>query len=174
MPKRPTYGEPIRAAALQRRAETGESAPKIAAWLKAEHGQSPGATTVEAWLRQSRSALPKGDQKAQIRSMAERALALLSRELEALERQPRSKADLSKLDQIAKTLKVLDGLRPASSKAGGLAKLGELDLAERSSDDAEDASYAGSVPETDGGPLGLAELAQIGADDPVDQPQTAL
>jgi hypothetical protein len=119
------WPEPIRLAALRLRAEQGSSAEVIAAQISEEHGVRLVKGTVAAWLRDEARRLPP-DRPAAVASLADRAVALLSREMEGLERQPRSKTDLSRLDQIARTLKTLDGLRPTKQGKAELAKLETL------------------------------------------------
>lgn len=97
---------------------------ELRALVRAEHRLEVPEATIGAWQRELRRREPI-DRPALLRSVADRASALLSEEITRQERLPSHKRDLARLDQAVRTLKTLDGIGP-SKQTGAPQTLSDL------------------------------------------------
>jgi hypothetical protein len=98
-------------AAVRRRASeliaAGEQSPReIARTLDAEMGAAVPLQTVHGWSKSDRLRQPPADVPRAIDELSARTVALLDRELAALERH-RGRVDLARVERVARALSVL-------------------------------------------------------------------
>jgi transcriptional regulator with XRE-family HTH domain len=112
---RERWPQTMRRAAVRMREAEELTAAQIAQRLSAEHGRDVPVSTVGGWLAPHRAAAqPPADLGQAIRSQAARLLALANRELTRLERGTGA-IDLERLERLARTLKTVEGLKPATA-----------------------------------------------------------
>jgi hypothetical protein len=88
--------------------------------LAKDHGLTVPASTLGHWLRSG----PSADSDPQ--SLRDRICQLAARELAALEKQRRGKADLRRLEALSRILKAAETERPNRQQARGLERFAQM------------------------------------------------
>lgn len=114
---RGAWPEEIRSAAQTLGAETDLSASEVRERIAAEHDAAVPVKTVHRWLAEVRGDGPI-DRRAVLADVADRASLLLRAEVLRQERRQPQNRDLSRIDQVARTLKTLSSIEPSKSATG--------------------------------------------------------
>lgn len=118
-PARARWPEAIRLEAIRLRRERGLRSAEIAGRLEREHGAAVGESTVAGWLsRASRDETPSAaDLAGEIGAQAALLLRITGSEIRRLDRKQGPK-DVERIERLARSLKVLEGLKAAAPNTG--------------------------------------------------------
>jgi len=106
----------LRRQALRLRLESGLTGREIADVLSAEHGTRIGASTVAGWLAADarRHTPDRSDLAGEIGTQAAMLLEITGSEIRRL-RQRKGAQDVDRIERLARSLKVLEGLKAAAA-----------------------------------------------------------
>lgn len=118
----------VRARALDLRREEELGTRAIQERLSAELGADVPPQTIQGWLNVGKRAEPPADVPRAIESLTARAVALLAREMNALEAGP-GRVDVPRLERVARSLSVLrrQPATPVKDRRNGHMSLTDLD-----------------------------------------------